>query len=582
MLLRLYKKKLSYQTNGKMSSSAEMVREAALYLEYFLKGLSECNVVGSYTVQFLELRSFNVRLEASLADHLKCLVINMKGLLMKLDSSFIPYCNTGVQTEDISLCSLCNSHSTIYLSPEKDSKKFFEEVERTCENPEIDPLLTSNPLIQLKQEIPCLNAATSRSVQFSRKENITNIIHIDSTGVKDPLALVEHDKSPGIKTEKCSVALSLTALDDNLNIGYTTAPQMEEGQGEILLDHQDGSDSTHSEGLMYSIYTMNSCGALQLVSRVLNKNNSSKDGLSEPVEKAMIEINNLKEELYSPNNLAALAIQENNNQDQGSSITEEGLAITDSSLGNPAKPYSKIISKIEKPARLKHIKKVEGMDTCIPKFSEIVKLGPEDLGNGTWCNVCEKEFPSVGSLKAHVSRTHSKVKWCNTCSKFITSADMNSHVQDYHSELPYVCNVCGQSLRTSGAFQRHMDIHKGLRGSACEVCGQTFSRTEYYRDHIRIHTGEKPFKCETCEKTFSRSSNLYAHMRIHNGEEQRHMCKLCLKSFARADKLKEHTIRHLQVKRFACRLCSKSYRERRDLIKHLGKIHASDRSSNTD
>lgn len=47
--------------------------------------------------------------------------------------------------------------------------------------------------------------------------------------------------------------------------------------------------------------------------------------------------------------------------------------------------------------------------------------------------------------------------------------EMYNHVQECHSDLPYICVVCGQTLRTNAAFQRHMDIHKGLRGSACEV-----------------------------------------------------------------------------------------------------------------
>lgn len=61
---------------------------------------------------------------------------------------------------------------------------------------------------------------------------------------------------------------------------------------------------------------------------------------------------------------------------------------------------------------------------------------------------------------------------------------------------------------------------------------------------------------------------------IHN-EEQRHTCDVCMKPFARADKLKDHMIRHLQIKRYACRLCPKAYNEKRDLTKHLEKIHNS-------
>lgn len=47
--------------------------------------------------------------------------------------------------------------------------------------------------------------------------------------------------------------------------------------------------------------------------------------------------------------------------------------------------------------------------------------------------------------------------------------EMCDHVRECHADLQFICGICGQSLRTNAAFQRHMDIHKGLRGSACEV-----------------------------------------------------------------------------------------------------------------
>lgn len=48
----------------------------------------------------------------------------------------------------------------------------------------------------------------------------------------------------------------------------------------------------------------------------------------------------------------------------------------------------------------------------------LLQLGPEDLEvKNYWCGVCEKEYPSAGSLKIHLSRAHSQVKWCYTCTK---------------------------------------------------------------------------------------------------------------------------------------------------------------------
>lgn len=53
--------------------------------------------------------------------------------------------------------------------------------------------------------------------------------------------------------------------------------------------------------------------------------------------------------------------------------------------------------------------------------------------------------------------------------------EMCDHVRECHADLQFICGICGQSLRTNAAFQRHMDIHKGLRGSACEVIAYLYT-----------------------------------------------------------------------------------------------------------
>lgn len=49
-------------------------------------------------------------------------------------------------------------------------------------------------------------------------------------------------------------------------------------------------------------------------------------------------------------------------------------------------------------------------------------------------------------------------------------------------------------------------------------------------------------------------------------------CHECNKSFNRRDKLRDHMLRHLNIKRFQCSVCHKRYAEKRDLKTHL-KIH---------
>ncbi|KAK3868550.1 hypothetical protein Pcinc_026070 [Petrolisthes cinctipes] len=619
-------------------ASREDIREAALYLECFLKGMSECSIIGSYTVQFMEMNGFSLCLQTSFATHLLRLVKDMKGLLMKMDSSLLLACHVGIQTDEVQVCPMCNNDKSSDVSLKglslnnKESLGDTQE-EKAFDPPELVQLLTSTPLIELKQEITCgPDPVTPSTSQYQGVEiSVTDVEFKDikSKGMGSENVCEESEMG------KCVLAGS---LDDTMDLDYVSSTDLgHNAQEEILLDELAEGEDGQADKLMYSVYTMNSCGSLQLVSRVLSRSSTTKgtieaqqvevldnsdsteeavqeqvhvltqaesvgdsvqeavnvltqsesrsesveesfDVLSqpgsrkdvmEPVERATIKIKCMKQEDDRLEAAVETLIEREDTQASGSDAVQE-MVVSPDLPDLEEKPFKKPTKKCIKKAG---ISDRSSSNTIIT--TDIVKLGPEDLAmKNYWCGVCEKEYPSAGSLKIHLSRAHSQVKWCYTCTKTIGVEDtMCDHVRECHGDLPFICEICGRSFRSNAAFQRHMDIHGGLRGSACEICGRTFSRTEYYREHKRIHTGEKPYKCNTCSKSFSRSSNLNTHMRIHSSAEGLHTCNMCKKSFTRRDKLKDHMIRHWQIKRYACRLCPKAYSEKRDLTRHLLKMH---------
>ena len=46
---------------------------------------------------------------------------------------------------------------------------------------------------------------------------------------------------------------------------------------------------------------------------------------------------------------------------------------------------------------------------------------------------------------------------------------MKEHIENSHTDQQHICNICGTTFKNNPQLQRHLNIHKGIRGSACEV-----------------------------------------------------------------------------------------------------------------
>ena len=80
----------------------------------------------------------------------------------------------------------------------------------------------------------------------------------------------------------------------------------------------------------------------------------------------------------------------------------------------------------------------------------------------------------------------------------------------------------------------------------CETCLKSFNRADTLKNHLLTHTGENYFKCETCFKSFNRADSLREHLLTHTGEKS-FKCETCLKNFNQAKSLREHLLTHTEM-----------------------------------
>ncbi|KAL0809978.1 hypothetical protein ABMA28_010822 [Loxostege sticticalis] len=212
------------------------------------------------------------------------------------------------------------------------------------------------------------------------------------------------------------------------------------------------------------------------------------------------------------------------------------------------------------------------------------------------CPHCSKVFNRQGPLRKHIWYAHSLKPraTCAYCGKTYVNKDgLKAHLMIQHpkevsaveASKRYVCQECGKPFKSPSHLAKHAMKHSPSRDYYCVECDKSFKSDAILQHHLKtasphINYAELPLSCQHCDKRFSIRRDLNRHMnRIHLNIKP-FQCDRCDKAYVNGWSLTEHKrLVHEGYKRpmkFPCKLCDKVF-DRNSILKSHIRTHTGER-----
>ena len=199
---------------------------------------------------------------------------------------------------------------------------------------------------------------------------------------------------------------------------------------------------------------------------------------------------------------------------------------------------------------------------------------------GGYCNICQSDI--LNYLRGHMkecyikysTRVDPKIDFpCTLCKSRPKSLQSHSgHMQLYHPEASYSCNICVRKFNHTYVLEKHQrEVHTRLGKKAyskeenpqqCHICQKWCTRKWTLENHIKTHDEKNFTTCKTCNVTQKTEESNALHVR------KQFDCEVCHIKICQKVEVKTHIDMHLEKIAMQCKSCKVSFDMKRDLRKH--------------
>ncbi|XP_063367535.1 zinc finger protein 99-like [Cydia amplana] len=200
------------------------------------------------------------------------------------------------------------------------------------------------------------------------------------------------------------------------------------------------------------------------------------------------------------------------------------------------------------------------------------------------CTLCIKQYDERKRWTAHYKAVHlqypkKKTHPCVVCKEQVKPGNRWRHMEERHGWKAPTCPDCGKKFSYPCQVPAHQrEVHNRLENLTyiCDQCGDKFPSLPRLKQHEIKHSDVKNYKCSKCPKAFKTITYLRQHL-VRHSDVKRHICDKCGAAFVNYKDLYAHaTAKHVIGKNFKCQCCPKAFKTRR-LLKVHEKIHTGDK-----